>query len=329
MPKGVGQIIQVGIAKEAVRGTAETAAAFWLPYTEASVDDADEKAVNNVAIGVLEGAVDEKIVKQMANISIKGPVGDKTFPLILLAALGAMANSDNADSDASIIDHTITVAQSSQHQSLTTFVDDSLGAADYKHALSCLESLEINYEQGKYLEYAMKLKGQKGVTATLTPATVTENYFLPQHLTFKLATNLAGLAAASATVIKSLKLKISKELEEDTVLGNIAPADFLVKKFSIEGDIEAIWQNESDFKTFALAGTQKAMRIDMKNTDVVIGSAASPEIKIDLAKVIFEAPVRPFKVGDVVRQTLQFKGLYSVTDSKSITIVCTNNTASY
>lgn len=329
MPKGISQQIQIGIAKEAVRGTAEAAASFWLPYRDATVDDKDEKAINEVGIGVIESTVDEKIVKQIADVSIKGPVGDKTFPLLLLSALGSVSSADNADTDPLVKDHTISVAQSAQHQSLTIFVDDPLGAQDYKHALGVVESLELAYEQGKFIDYTIKMKAKKGATATLTPSTTSENYYLPQHLTFKLATNLAGLAAASATVIKSAKLKIAKSIEDDDVLGSITPADFLVKKISIEGEIEAIWQNESDFKTFTLAGTQKAMRLALVNNDVTIGAAANPALQIDLAKVIFSELTRPLKVGDVVRQTLQFKAHYSTSDSKMITVLATNTQASY
>lgn len=329
--KGLGQQLQIGIAKEAVRGTAESAATFYLPFGSASVDDKDEKAELEVGIGILETSIDEKIVKQFSEISVGGPVGDKIMPLILLATFGSLSTGDNADSDASVKDHTITVNQAAQHQSLTVFVDDPLGGQDYKHALGCVESLEINYEQGKFIEYSLKMKGKKGETATLTPATTSENYFLPQHFSFRVASALSGLDAASAMVIKSLKLKISKKFADDGDynLGDLGPADYLVTGFTIEGDIEAIWQNESDFKTAALAGTPKALRVDLKNTDVTIGSAAHPEIKIDLARVIFKELTRPFKVGEIVKQSLSFKAHYSIADSKSSQAVCTNTQASY
>jgi len=327
--KGLGNQLQVGFAKEAVRGTAEVAATFYLPFQDAQVDDKDEKAELNVGIGVIETSVDEKITKQFAEISVKGPVGDKIIPLILLGTLGTCTTGDNADTDVTIKDHVLTVAQSAQHQSLSVFLDDPLSAVDYKHGLGCVESLELSYEQGKFIEYALKMKAKKGETATLTPATTTENYFLPQHFSFKIASALAGLDAASAVVIKSMKLKIGKKLEEDFNLGSLTATDFLISGLTIEGDLEAVWQDEATFKTAALAGTAKAMRIDLKNTDVTIGAAANPEIKIDLARVIFKELTRPFKVGEIVKQSLSFKAHYSIADSKSITITCTNNTASY
>ncbi len=105
--------------------------------------------------------------------------------------------------------------------------------------------------------------------------------------------------------------------------------DFLNKQFTIEGTVEAIWNTEADFKTFVLAGTQKAMRLDLKNTDVIIGTVTNPQITIDLAKVIFKDITKPFKANDVVKQTLSFKAHYSTADSKMITISAVNTTASY
>jgi hypothetical protein len=228
-----------------------------------------------------------------------------------------------------VYNHTITVQQGSQHQSLTLFLDDPLAGQDYKHALGVVSSLEISYEQGKFIEYNATLKAKKGTAATLTPSTTSENRFLPQHLTFKLASNLAGLDAAAATVIKSLKLKIDQNTEDDAVLGSLSPVDFLNKHFAIEGTLEAIWQNETDFKQAALAGTAKAMRIDLTNTDVTLGAASNPRLKIDLAKVIFKEITRPIVLNDIVKQTLSFKAHYSTSDSKMVEILATNTVTSY
>jgi hypothetical protein len=256
-------------------------------------------------------------------------IGDKHFPLILYSLFGTLNTTDDPDSDPTVKDHTITVAQSAQHQSLGFYLDDPVTGQDYTHALGVVDALTINYERGKFIDYEAKLKSKKGATATLTPSLTTENKFLSQHVTFKLAATQAGLDAASAIAIKSLKLNINQNTEDDDVLGNIAPADFLAKSFVIEGELEAILQNESDFKTQFLANTAKAMRIDLKNTDVTIGSAANPQIKIDLYKVIFKELSKPVKIGDIMMQSLSFKAHYSISDSKMVQAVCVNTVASY
>ncbi len=329
MSKGIGRLFQVGIAKEVVRGTAIASAAFWIPFSELSIEEKDTKIVDDQSYGVIEDSLGQTITKQWAEGKMKAPVGDRHFPLILLSVLGSLSTGANPDGSGSVKDHTITVGQTAQHQSLTYFLDDPLSSADYKHANGVALSLEIAYEMGKFLDYSLDIKALKGVSTTNTPSTVAENRFLPQHVIFKLASTYAGLTGASAQIIKSLSLKFENNTEDDYVLGNIAPVDFLNKQFTITGTVEAMWQNESDFKTFVLAGTTKAMRIDIINSDVTIGTSAHPEIKIDLAKVVFEPLTRPIKVNDMVKQTLNFKAHYSITDTKMVQIVATNLVTSY
>jgi len=331
MSKGIGRQIQVGFAKETVRGTAEAAATFWLPFVEASVEEKIDQVYNDQSQGVIEETIEAKQVGKHAEISVKGNVGDKTFPLLLLSALGAISTGDNADADASVKDHTFSVGQSVQHQALTSFLNDPLAGADYTHALSCVDSLSLAYEARKFITFDIKMMAKTGVVvgAGLTPATTAENLFSADHFSLKLASAIAGLDGASAIAVKGFKLNINKALESDDVLGSLEPADFLNKSIAIDGEIEAVWQNEADFKTAFMAGTTKAMRIDLVNTGVTIGTAANPRIKIDLNKVTFTELTRPIKVGDVIRQTIGFKAHYSTTDAKMVSIVATNVQASY
>jgi hypothetical protein len=326
--KGIGRLFGVGIAKETSRGTAASSAGFWIPFSEGAAEEKDQKIINDQTIGVIEDSTGQSIVKQWSEITIKAPIGDAHFPLLLYSFLGSMANATHSGESA-VYDHTITVAESSQHQSLTTFLHDPLGSADYKYANAVADQLEIDYVLGQFLSYSASLKAKKGAGASsFSPSYTAENRFLPAHLTFKLATNLAGLNAASATQIKSLKLTITKNLEDDDVLGSLSPNDFLNKQFAIEGEVELLWNDET-FKTLALAATPQAVRLDLVNTGVTIGSASNPELKIDLASVIFTEITRPFKVNDLVSQTLKFKAHYSASDAKMVSILATNTQASY
>lgn len=330
--KIIGRLFSVGIGRETTRGTAVSSADFWIPFSELAIEEKDNKVVDENSYGVIEDSIGQTINKQWAEGNLKAPIGDKHFPLILYSLLGALSTGANADGSGNVKDHTITVAQSAQHQSLTLFLNDpsaTSDAQDYKHALGVITSLEINYEQGKFIEYTAAIKAKKGVQANLTPSIASENKFLPQHVTFKLASSLAGLGAASAITIKKFNLKVNQNIEDDDVLGSLTPADFLTKQFTIEGTLEAMWDDEATFKTTALAGTAKAMRIAIKNTDVTIGTSANPEIQIDLAKVIFKDVTRPIKLNDIIRQTLNFKAHYSISDTKMVTIRATNLQASY
>lgn len=328
MSKGIGRLLQIGIARETTRGTSPATATYWIPHNEFDVFEKDTKIVDEQTRGVIEDSVGQSIVKQWAEGSLKAPIGDKHFPLLLYGIFGTLASSVKSG-ETLVYDHSVSVQQGSQHQSLSLYLDDPLGGQDYTHALATLASLEIAYEQGKFIDYVASFKTKKGATATLTPSTTAENRFLPQHLTFKLASTQSGLDAAQAVVIKSLSLKIDQSVEDDDVLGNIAPADFLNKHFAIEGTLEAVWQNITDFKNAALAGTTQAMRIDLVNSDVTIGTASNPRVKIDLHSVVFKEITRPVRISELVKQTVAFKAHYNVTDSKMASVLCNNLVASY
>jgi len=324
MTKFIGRLADIGIAKEAVRGTAESAAAFWLPKLSLSVDDGVEQAIDESSMGVIEDSPSASIVAKYAEGDVEGNIYDKSFGLLLLAALGQV--STTGPSQSSVYTHAFSVLQSAQHPSLTLFVDDP--NQDYKYALGVLSSLDIEVMLGAFAKYKAAFRSKVGATATLTPSYTSENTFLPQHGSFKIASNLAGLGAASATNIRSVKLSIAKNAEDDRKIGSLDPSDILNKQFAVEGTVELVFNDET-FKTEMLADTAKAMRIALINTDVTIGSSLNPSLTIDLAKVKFSNFERNYSNGDIVTASVDFKGFYSVSDTALISATLVNTNASY
>lgn len=324
MTKGIGRLLQLGVARETTRGTIPTSPDYYIPFSEVAFDEKYENAVDEASRGVIEDSFGQSRTKNWAEGKITCPIEDLSFGVILYSLMGTYAKTTNSDASNVICNHTFTVAQSAQHQSMSFYIDDPLAGADYKYGTGMIDTFEINYELKKFLEFTINVMTVKGVTATLTPSSTAQNRFLPQHLTFKVASSYSTVSTGTAIPLKSLKLKISKHLESDDVLGNVAPADFLNKQFTIEGTLEALWQNESDFKTAALAGTAKAIRIQLANTDVTIGTAANPTLILDLAKVVFTDITRPLVLTDLVKQTLSFKAHYSTSDSIMAQFLLTN-----
>lgn len=323
MSKFIGALVDIGIKKEAVRGTAESSADFYLPKMTLDYDDVVETVDDENSFGVIEDMVNSNVVKKAAEGSIEGKISDKAIGLLLYALLGSKAVSGPSDS---AYTHTFTVAQSSQHQSLTFFVDDE--NQDYKYALGMLKSMEITAEVGKFCNFKLAVRSKVGATATLTPSYTAENAFLAQHAVFKLTSTQSGLGAASATNIRMINLKIEKNVEDDSALGTIAPVDILNKQFAIEGELELVFNDET-MKTEMLADTEKAMRLELNNTDVLIGSSSTPKLTIDLHRVKFKNFKRNYGNGDIVTASVQFKAFYKPADSKMVTITLINEQSSY
>ena len=390
--KGIGRLFSIGIAKESTRGTAKSSADYWLPFSDASIDEKFSNVTQDEAYGIIEDSVGQFRTKNWAEGTLKVPMTDKSLPLLLLAQLGGMAVATHSG-ESIVYDHTATVGQSAQHQSLTLFIHDPLSGVDYSHALGVIHKTDIDIELKKFAELSLSVKAIKGVSqSSFSPSILAENRFLPQYMSFVSAPTVAGatgtltatgtassttaltglsisttllkigmtvsgtnvaagttitaIVSASAVTLstattgsatsftfggaavqlKSLKLSIDSNIEDDEVLGSVAPVDFLNKELKVSGTLEAIWQNESDFKTVALAtpNVGQAMFIDIKNTDITLGSSSHPEVAITLDQVYFTEFGRPIKIKDLVYQTVKFVASYSLANSEMIKIVTTN-----
>ena len=329
MAKIIGRQFQFGVSKESTRGTIPGSVQFWQPFADLTFDEKKKFAADNMAYALIEDNIGQTQVMRTAEGSCQGNIGDQTIGLFLLSMFGAVADAAHAG-ETVVYDHTFTVGESTQHQSLSFYVHDPATSADYAYANGMVEKLEIAYELEKFVTFNASIKAKTGTSeSSYTVSTVSENHFVPQYLTFKKATTFSGIGSGTVIKLKSAKLTINQNVEEQSVLGSLDPADFLNKQFQVEGQVEAIWQNEADFKTGFMAGTTYALRFDLINSDVTIGSTANPELRIDLAKVTFTDLGRPIKVGDVIYQTVKFVASYSVGDSLMIKSVLTNTVASY
>jgi hypothetical protein len=324
MSKYIGRQIKLGIAKETTRGTI-AAPAFWLPIRKADHIDKVEYAFNEAGMGTIMDALDSVITKKMGEGGWSALISDKHIGLVLLSLFGTVTTTPNSP-ETGVNTHAFTLQEGATHQSLTISIDEPNG--DYQFALAMINSLEIKYELGKFLEYVVTFMSKKGATATLTASFTAENLFRPHDLTLKLATTLAGLGAASATKVRSVNLKFEKAVEYDDVLGQVDPNEILNKEFKITGSMEFLFDDEV-IKGFALAGTQRALRLQLKNTDVIIGAVTNPEMRIDLAKVAFNDFAKATDLGNLVAVTIGFKGLYSLSDAKFGDVALINTQTSY
>jgi hypothetical protein len=323
MAKYIGRVVDIGIARESTRGTAPASAQFWLPKTSLTIDDGVEQVVDESSTGVIEDSNNAVVVGTFAEGSIEGNVCDRSIGLLLLNTLGATSPAGPADSTYT---HTFTVGQSAQHPSLALYLEDP--NQDYTYALGMISQLDLDFSVGAFAKYTAAFRSKVGTTATLTPTYTAENRFLPQHGSVKIASAVAGLNAASAIDIRSVKLTINKNIEDDRKLGALTQVDILNKQFSVEGTIELVF-NDNTFKTQMLADTAQAMRIRLTNTDVTIGASSNPQINIDLARVKFSAFARNYENNGVVMATVNFKAFYDTAASSMIAVELKNTQASY
>lgn len=319
----IGRKIDIGIGKEATRGTG-VVPSFWVPKIDTNVEDKVESAIDESSVGVIEDSVGSKIIKKWSEGDIVGNIRDKSIGLILLAALGNVTSRQQGTT--TVYDHTFEILQSAIHQSLTIGMKNPV--QQLRFALAVINSLELRFELAKFVEFTANFLSKSGVAATDVVSYATENQFLAHHIEIKTAANLAGLNTAPAIKAKNATLSIVKNIEADDILGSIEPNNYHNKQVEITGSIELLYENTT-YKDLFLGGTAQALRIDIKNPNIDLAGGVNPQIVIDLAKVQFPEWTREGGLNDIIKQTLNFKAFYSLTDTQAINIKLTNTQVGY
>jgi len=322
--KFIGRMADIGFAKETTRGTAVTTAAFWLPKLSMSYDDGVEQTVDESSLGIIEDATEAQVTGRFAVGELEGNIYDRSFGLLLLATQGAVSTSSPAET--TVYTHTFTTAQSAQHQSLTVLLDDN--NQDYNYALAMVENLDLDFAVGQMGKFTAGFRSRVGVTATNNPSYTVENRFLPQHINLQFATNLAGLSSPTVVNVTSAKISIKKNIEDDRRIGSVDQVDILNKQFAVEGSVEMVF-DANTFKTQMLADTPLAVRLELINTDVTIGTTLTPRIRFTMPRVKFSEFTKNYENDGIVTATVSFKALYSVADSSMLTTELRNTQVSY
>jgi hypothetical protein len=168
------------------------------------------------------------------------------------------------------------------------------------------------------------------VTGTNIPANTTIAAIV-SSTAFTLSQASTGSATSytfggAVIALKNFKLSIDETIEDQEVLGNVAPADFLNKEFKVSGTLEAIYQNITDFKNAFLATPQvgQAMYVSFVNTDVTLASTYYPSLIISLDQVYFKELAIKKSPKDLIYQSVKWEATYSLANSEMLNIVLQN-----
>lgn len=318
----IGRKFNIGIGKESTRGTA-VAASYWLPTTDFSVEDKVSVVVDESSRGIIEDATTQEITLKYMEATIGGRITDQSFGLILMAALG----TDTVGAvETGVKDHVFTILESAQHPSLTIVASEpnASGASSLSYALSMLDSLEIDFAVGQWAMFKATFRGNANAAASSTPSFISENAFNPQYCKAYFASGYSGLGAASAVNVRSAKVTIKKNVEDDPTIGNIAAADRYNKQFVVDGEMVLVYDARTYIDTDMLGDLLQAIRLQAINTGVTLGVSSHPQLTIDFAKCKITEVARTNKNNDVMLQTIKFKAFYSVTDSLMLQITLRN-----
>ena len=324
MAKFIGRRVNVGFGKESAHGVA-SAATFTVPKVDYSVDDKANMVQSGESFSSIVGSGGQAFVTgRFAEGDLETELNVNSFGLVLLATLGA---SSPAAYQTSAYKHTYTLANTNAHTSLTIFTKDPIGDVAFKGCV--IDTLEIMVKPEEVVSYKAGFKGRKGNDWSWTANYVTDYKFVGRDLTFKVADDTSGIAAASALSLKELVVTINKNVEYDWVLGTLEPEDVLNKQITIEGKLTLNYEDRT-WRDYMLNGTNKAVSILLTDTRDTIGVAGNPAFYLELPKCYFSEWESQRGNDDIVGQTINFTALFDVSTSKLISdCYVQNTTASY
>jgi len=204
------------------------------------------------------------------------------------------------------------------------------GQQDYSYNGALIKSLELRTPVDDLVNATIEFEARdEAEHVNYTPAYVSTDYmFRPFDVEIKIATNLAGLAAAAAISVKELSLKIANNGRAQQNIGSITPTDIIANLLDISGSLVLDYEGDT-YHDLYKDGTYRAMQITLTRSDIDLGGGYNPSIIIQLARVSLEtsSPDRP--LDDIVRDGFDFVAHYSDTDEEAINVVVQNTVADY
>ena len=315
----IGRRESIGVAIETTYGTA-AAPQTWQRHLALTLDPKTTVVQNKSAMGRIEDINNSAITEEWVDGSINGKITDQTIGYFLTNIFGAVSSAVHP-AETVVFDNTFTASSTAIPPSLT-FARTS-PVRSRRFAMGTLTDFEINIKQNDWVQFTATVTAKSGSTSTETVAFITENEFTSKHANVKFATNLAGLTGATASQVKSIKLKISRKVERFTPLGTIDPVSFDPNAFSVTGTIVTRY-SDGVLEDLAFNNTVQAMSIALVNTDVAIGTASNPALVFLSPKVRLSPITLDNKLDQTLSQTINFTAELDLVSGYMIQAVLTN-----
>lgn len=318
MSKFIGRRGTLGVAKEASRGVA-VAPAYWIPNAKMSFFDNIESASESQGLGNIADQDSFYVTFTMGQGSVDAQLYDSALGYLLMSLLGAAPVTTGG----SPFTHTFTLSQTNQAQTLSLYWKDP--DRSYIFPLAVVDSLKISVKPKGMVEWTFTIKSKRSADYTSqTPVfTSTGSKFLHQHLQVRLASSIAGLAAATRLSLTEFELNINRNTMFDEVMGTTEPIDILSQQLSVEGNFGLKLEDDT-YRNLMLNNTYNAMEFKLLRS-------ASSSLQLQFPRMSFSQWQPDYTLNSIASQKVQFKGNYDAANALDIisTAILINLKTSY
>lgn len=300
------------MARESTRGTLLNPK-LWVRHTAVEFAEQFENIASEAGLGRIEQMNQSHLTYRKSGGVIEGEVGATTYGLILYSLLGSLSTSiDTPVSGANT--HAFSLAQTNQHPILAILKQDP----DRSVMMSAMPtSSTITFEKGAIVKHKTEFVGL-GMHDWSTQAVsypTTDLKFLSRLLDFRLATNIAGLSAASPIDVKKLELTIEQNAMTDDHLGSIEPIDIVNQQFHIHGMVE-LERTDDVWRNYINNNTNRAMQIKV-SSDAFITGTTNASLTFQFPNCMFTNWDPTEALDEIVTQSIEFYAMYDLANSQA------------
>jgi hypothetical protein len=322
MGKIIGRQEEVGLGLESVRGTVVVPTKFMrktvfsvLPKIEQVIDE----SVRNV-LGESEGA---RITKKWWEGALEGNLDVDGIGYFLKNLLGTV---NSTVVSGAVKSHAFTFLESIEHPTLTIVRKDS-AIRQEAYSGAVVSSLEIDATPEKIVSYSAEfIAFATGANATSPTYSATNYDFIGRDYTVKIADTEAGLAGASAIIVKGVNIKINNSPINDFNLGSYNPVTYN-GPFVVDIEINKNFE-DTTYEDLWKAGTYKYMSITIEG-EAILATTYKPTITFVLNRTRIMDWERSSDNSALAEEKLSVKAFYNNTDSEQVAVTVQNLTATY
>jgi hypothetical protein len=225
-----------------------------------------------------------------------------------------------------VYQHVFPWTNTNQHQSLSITTADDI--QDYIYPLGMVNSFEMEAQINNYITSVISLLAKIGQSTTANPSYIEDCPFTSRYMSIYIADTVEDLDDADKANLTSFTMTINKNLEQEFAIGEVDPKEISNKQFSIEGSLAYNHTNDT-YRNMVLSNTFKAMKIEIKDTSVNLGSDTNPTLTFILPKISMTEISRDQSNDSLVNETVSFKGMFDLSSGVPIQATLINKQSSY
>lgn len=318
MSKYIGRRVEAAIGLESSRGVGVTPN-YALGHVDFSLFDKTVDARQDDSIGHIADSLDKFVVEKYAQGSISGILGANSSVYLMALVFGGLPTVGSVSD--SRYPWTGSLSNTNQHKSASILIKDA--NQSLLHKLVMINQFEMNIELEDLVRFNAEFISKKGVTTGQSMPTYVNDYkFTKRKAKVYVASNTAGLDAATRLPLKSFRLTVNKNLTRDSEIGTVEPTDIQNQSLSIEGELQLVY-NDQTYKNYMLNGDKKSLRIKLESENL-IGASSYGDLTIDLPKVDFFGWEPENPNDEIVMNTVNFKANYDLTSGLVSSIIVRN-----